>query len=66
MNEPVNEKPVIGDPIADYGIRDALIETNAAVQRLAETVNQAISLFAGYAKRHADGGDSGEHSNSVA
>lgn len=66
MNEPVNEKPVIGDPVADYGLRDALIETNAAVRRLSETVNQAISLFADYAKRHADGGDSGEHADPVA
>lgn len=66
MNEPINEKPDCGDPIADYGIRDALIDTNAAVQRLADTVNQAISLFGDYAKLHADGGGSGEHPNPVA
>ena len=47
MNEPINEKPVMSEPSQEYGLREAVIDTNAAVQRLAELVSQTLTVIQG-------------------
>ena len=47
MNEPINEKPVMSEPSQEYGLREAVIDTNAAVQRLAALVSQARTVIQG-------------------
>lgn len=43
MSEPVNEKPQMEEPSTEYGLREAVMDTNAAVQRLADLMSQAFS-----------------------
>lgn len=45
MKEPTNEKPAMSEPSQEYGLREAVIDTNAAVQRLAELVSQTITVI---------------------
>lgn len=45
MKEPTNEKPAMIEPSQEYGLREAVIDTNAAVQRLAELVSQTITVI---------------------
>lgn len=47
MNEPINEKPVMNEPSQEYGLREAVIDTNFAVQRLAELVSQTLAVIQG-------------------
>lgn len=39
-----NEKPVMVDPSAGYDLHQAVIDTNAAVQKLADLMSQAVSM----------------------
>ena len=40
MQEPMNEKPVMQEPKAEYGLQEAVMDTNAAIQKLAGLIGE--------------------------
>lgn len=39
-----NEKPIMDEPSAGYDLQQAVIETNMAVQKLADLMSQVVSM----------------------
>lgn len=45
MNDVENEKPEMENPSAEYGLKQAVIDTNIAVQQLADMMAQLVSAI---------------------
>lgn len=55
LNEPKNEKPQMEEPETTYELKQAVIDTNEAVQRLADLITQMALAVNALASR--EGGE---------